>query len=226
VYLFIMKPLQLKFKVGDSAGEVSGELLASDACKVILALAHGAGAPMTQPFLVKLSYALHDEGIATIRYNFPYMEQKKKRPDFPVIAHQTVKAAADKALELRPDLPLVLAGKSFGGRMSSQLMAKERQPNVKAIVFYGFPLHPAGTPGTERAEHLRSVSTPMLFMQGSRDALAELSLIKQVISTLPTSTLEVFEGADHSFKAGKKDFIVDLSKKTKDWLIATEIFKA
>jgi predicted alpha/beta-hydrolase family hydrolase len=217
-YISSMKPGTLKINVGGSSGEVSAAVIASEKSKVVMVLAHGAGAPMSHPFMTKLSEELEGAGVATLRFNFPYMEQGKKRPDVPAVAHKTISAAIACAEELFPGIPIVCAGKSFGGRMSSQLLSKEHIASVKAIVFYGFPLHPTNAPGVERAEHLASVRVPMLFLQGSRDSLAELSLIKNVTSALPLATLEVFEGADHSFKAGKKDFIVDLSKKTETWL--------
>lgn len=183
---------------------ISAELYSPENPKVIYVFAHGAGAGMQHAFMKELSAALATHNIATLRYNFLYMEQKKKRPDFPAVAHQAVAAAISKAHELFPTLPVFAGGKSFGGRMTSQFRAKHQTEFVKGIVFVGFPLHPAGKPSIERADHLKSISIPMLFLQGTRDALAEFSLITEVTDSLPTATLIKFEGADHSFKAGKQ----------------------
>jgi predicted alpha/beta-hydrolase family hydrolase len=223
LYISFMNSKMIKIHVSESSGEVSADVISPENAKCVMVLAHGAGAPMTHPFMYKLSTELAHSGIATLRFNFPYMEQKKKRPDLPAVAHKAISAAIIKAEELFPLLPVICAGKSFGGRMSSQLLAKESFKSVRAIVFYGFPLHPVNAPGVDRAEHLKDVKVPMLFLQGSKDALAELSLITKVTSSLPLSTLEILDGADHSFKAGKKDSIVDLSKKTQQWLTMQKI---
>lgn len=178
--------------------------------------AHGAGAGMNHPFMVRLSGALYDHRIATLRYNFPYMQSGKKRPDPPAIAELTVKRAIEKGMELFPDKPLLAGGKSFGGRMTSQLVAKDPLP-VKGLVFVGFPLHAPGNPGIERAQHLSHVNVPMLFLQGTRDALADLQLLKKVCGRLAGATLKTFEGADHSFKAGKTDLIPSLAESVHQW---------
>jgi hypothetical protein len=194
--------------------------------KVIMTLAHGAGAGMDHPFMKKLSLDLAQYGIATLRFNLHYMEQKKKRPDPPPIAHKVIQCAIGKGHALFPSIPLIASGKSFGGRMTSQFLASEVPPFVAGLVFYGFPLHPAGSPGVDRADHLTGVNVPMLFLQGTRDALADLKLISQVTDRLPHATLEVIENADHSFKVGKKDSIDHLSKKTESWLKTQNILKA
>jgi uncharacterized protein len=214
----MMKTETLKFFVSDKLGEVSGEIYEPEKAKVIMTLAHGAGAGMNHPFLKKLSSELASSGIATLRFNLHYMEHGKKRPDMPPVAHAVIQAALDKCRALYPKLPLVCSGKSFGGRMTSQLMAKADRSEVSALVFYGFPLHPINNPGIERAEHLSKVQVPMLFLQGTKDSLAEISLIESVVKDLSKASLEKIENADHSFKIGKKEAIVDLSKKTENWL--------
>jgi predicted alpha/beta-hydrolase family hydrolase len=218
-----MKTNPFKIHVSESLGEVSAEIIEPEKPKVVMTLAHGAGAGMDHSFMVNLARELVQYQIATVRFNLHYMENGKKRPDAPAVAHSVIKAVIEKSRALYPGLPLVVAGKSFGGRMTSQLIAKTPIPYVKGIIFYGFPLHPINTPGTERAEHLRDIKTPMLFLQGTKDALAEMNLIKTVLANLPLASLEVIENADHSFKVGKKDSIVDLSRKTEDWLITGDI---
>jgi predicted alpha/beta-hydrolase family hydrolase len=146
------------------------------------------------------------------------MEQGKKRPDVPAVAHATVKAALSKAKTLFPTLPVIAGGKSFGGRMTSQYVAKEHPDFLKGIVFFGFPLHPAGSPSTDRADHLKDVNVPLLFLQGTHDKLAEVNLIQNVHSELPSSILTLFEKADHAFKSGKLDLIPDLALQTSRWL--------
>ena len=184
----------------------------------MLVLAHGAGAGMNHVFMKSVSQELANLNIATLRYNFLYMEQKKKRPDFPAVAHLAVAAALTKAHELYPKLPLFVGGKSFGGRMTSQYLSKHPSDFVKGIVFVGFPLHPAGKPSVERADHLKNIETPMLFLQGTRDSLAEWSLINSVTESLPTATLKKIDGADHSFKAGKQNLIPLLTLSIKEWI--------
>ena len=149
---------------------------------------------------------LAERGIATLRYQFPYIEKGSKRPDPPKVAHAAVRAAAAKAVELAGDLPLFAGGRSFGGRMTSQAQAIEPLPNVRGLAFLGFPLHPAGKPGIERADHLADVRVPMLFVSGDRDALAELELLKPVVDQLgERATLHPVAGADHSFRVVAKE---------------------
>ncbi len=173
---------------------------------------------MDHPFMETLSDALSKVGIATLRFNFPFMENKKGRPDSPAVAHATIAAAIKKARELQPDLPLFASGKSFGGRMSSQYLAEQTDSPVSGIIFYGFPLHPSGKPSTERADHLKALKIPMLFLQGSKDTLATWELIETVCGSLRKATLVKLEGADHSFKAGKKDVMSLLVDETKKWV--------
>ena len=207
------------FSIQVSATEtISSEIYSPKNPKFIYVFAHGAGAGMQHAFMKELSAELATHNIATLRYNFLYMEEKKKRPDFPAVAHQAVAAAISKAHELFPTLPVFAGGKSFGGRMTSQCLAKHQTEFVKGIIFVGFPLHPAGKPSIERADHLKSISIPMLFLQGTRDALAELSLITEVTDWLPTATLLKFEGADHSFKAGKQKLIPVLAHEINAWI--------
>lgn len=213
-----MKARSLKIQVSPSIGKVSGEYIAPPGAKCILALAHGAGAGMDHPFMVALANSLAEIGIATMRFNFPFAENKKRRPDTPAVAQQTIEAAIAKAQQLSADLPVLVAGKSFGGRMSSQYMSTHPESSVKGIIFYGFTLHAIGKPSTDRAAHLKNVKVPMLFLQGTRDALARLDLIELVCSSLPKAILIKIEGADHSFKAGKINTTEILSKATDQWV--------
>jgi predicted alpha/beta-hydrolase family hydrolase len=173
---------------------------------------------MNHPFMVTLAQSLSEQGIATFRFNFPFSENKRRRPDPPAVAHKTIEAAISKTVELFPGLPVFASGKSFGGRMTSQYLSSHHQPAVKGIIFYGFPLHPAGKPSTERSEHLKSVKVPMLFLQGTKDELATWSLIEAVCSSLKQVTLVKIEGANHAFKAGKQNVIQVLSNETNDWI--------
>lgn len=213
-----MESSSIKLYIGESLGYVSAEIVQPNDPKVIMTFAHGAGAGMNHSFMTELATALASRRIATLRFNFHYMEHGKKRPDPPPVAHKVISSAIEKATTLFPDLPVIGAGKSFGGRMTSQLLSKNPLSEVKAIVFYGFPLHPAKSPGIERADHLRDIKIPMLFLQGTKDALAEPDLIKNVCKDLPTATLTFIEGADHSLIIKKKDSFVNLAKYTDDWL--------
>ena len=204
--------------VSESLGAVSAEIVSGNEIKAVLTLAHGAGAGMNHSFMVSLANALADKGIATIRFNFPYMEQKKKRVDVPAIAHKTVEVIFKKTHELFPATQIFASGKSFGGRMNSQYLSNDTPAFIKGIIFYGFPLHPAGKPAADRAEHLKKINLPMLFLQGTRDELAQWPLIEQVTNDLPTATLFKIEGADHSFKAGKQNTITQLVEATTNWI--------
>lgn len=197
---------------------VSAELYIPTSSKAVFVLAHGAGANMHHAFMKELAAELAGLQVATLRYNFLYMEQKKKRPDFPAVAHKAVAAALEKAHELFPDRLLLAGGKSFGGRMTSQFLADHVLPFVKGIVFIGFPLHPAGKPSTERADHLKKISIPMMFLQGSRDALAEWALVEEVCNQLTVATLVRYEGADHSFKAPGQKLIPILAAEISRWV--------
>jgi predicted alpha/beta-hydrolase family hydrolase len=189
---------------------VSGLLQVPQRARACYVLAHGAGAGMTHPFLEAVAAELGERGVATLRYQFPYMEQRSKRPDAPALAHATVHAAVAEASRQVPKLPLVAGGKSFGGRMTSQAQAAAALPGVHGLAFLGFPLHPAGKPSDERAKHLFDVQIPMLFVQGTRDALADLALLQPLVERLGgTATLKLFQDADHSFhvpaRTGRKD---------------------
>ena len=189
---------------------VSGLLLAPQRARACYVLAHGAGAGMTHAFMTAVANELGERGIATLRYQFPYMEHGSKRPDAPKVAHAAVRAAVGEAARLLPGMPLIAGGKSFGGRMTSQAQALEPLPGVRGLAFLGFPLHPAGKPSQERGKHLFDVRIPMLFLQGTRDALAMLDDITAVCQALgPRATLRLFDDADHSFhvpaRTGRRD---------------------
>src|SRR5213593_4746916 len=186
-------------------GEVSGLLLRPKDARLLYVLAHGAGAGMRHPFLESISQRLAEQGIATLRYQFPYMEQRARRPDPPAVAAATVRAAVAEAARIAPGLPLLAGGKSFGGRMTSTAQAEAPLPGVRGLVFLGFPLHPPGRLGDSRAEHLAQVQTPMLFLQGSRDDFADLKLLRPVVKRLcARATLHLVEGGDHSFHVLKR----------------------
>ena len=203
------KTRALKIRV-DADREVSGILDLPPKADACLVLAHGAGAGMTHAFMQAVASELAERGIATLRYQFPYMEAGGRRPDPPKLAHATVRAAVEAAAREAKGLPLFAGGKSFGGRMTSQAQALAPLPEVRGVVFFGFPLHPAGKPSAERGDHLANVKVPMLFLQGTRDALAELDLSQPLVKTLSRhATLKLAEDADHSFhvpaRSGRKD---------------------
>jgi uncharacterized protein len=194
----------------DDAHSVSGLLLAPARARACYVLAHGAGAGMAHPFMERVAAELGERAIATLRYQFPYMEQGGKRPDPPKLAQATVRAAVAAVGNLRPALALIAGGKSFGGRMTSQAQAASPLPGVQGLVFLGFPLHPAGRPSDERAQHLLDVQVPMLFLQGTRDALAMPDQIEPMCAALGArATLRLFADADHSFhvpvRSGRTD---------------------
>nr|WP_202627018.1 alpha/beta family hydrolase [Steroidobacter agaridevorans] len=173
-------------------------------------LGHGAGAGMTHAFMADLANALEARQIGTLRYNFPYMESGSKRPDPPALCHATVRAAVEEARKLAPGVALIAGGKSFGGRMTSQAQATKPLAEVRGLAFVGFPLHPAKKPSTERATHLSDVKIPMLFLQGTRDELADLTLLEPIVQKLgPSATMKRIDGADHSFhvlaRSGRND---------------------
>jgi uncharacterized protein len=184
----------------DATRRVAGRWLSPPGARATYLLAHGAGAGMEQPFMSASASELAALGIATLRFQFPYMQQGARRPDPPPLCHATVRAAAREAARLAPALPLFAGGRSFGGRMSSQAQALEPLPGVRGLVFLGFPLHPAGRPAVERARHLEEVRVPMLFVQGTHDALAERELLEAVLQRLGARASRYWvEGADHSF---------------------------
>ncbi|MES1156822.1 MAG: alpha/beta family hydrolase [Alphaproteobacteria bacterium] len=198
----------LTIRVGDDS--VSALYLTPPKPRALYVFAHSAGAGMAHKSMSTIAEGLAARGVATLRYQFLYMERGSKRPDTPKLAHAAVRAAVAEAGKLSPALPLFAGGRSFGGRMTSQAQALAPLPGVRGLVFLGFPLHPAGKPSDERAAHLSDVRIPMLFLQGDRDELAELDLLRPVVKRLgKLETLEVFPGADHSFhlraKAGRTD---------------------
>ena len=198
----------LKIEAGTAT--VSALLIRPEQARACYVFAHGAGAGMTHAFMEQAATGLAARGIATLRYQFPYMEKGSKRPDPPAVAHVTVRAAVAEAARACPGLPLIAGGKSFGGRMTSQAQAKAALPGVVGLAFFGFPLHAAGKPSADRADHLADVKIPMLFLQGTRDALADLKLLKGVVKRLGArATLRLFDDADHSFhvpaRSGRKD---------------------
>jgi hypothetical protein len=201
-------PQKLTIEVGKSAS-VSALLTRPQRARACFVFAHGAGAGMSHSFMEAVAAGLAERGIATLRYQFPYMEKGSKRPDPPAVAHAAVRAAVAEAARAS-GLPLIAGGKSFGGRMTSQAQAKAPLAGVIGLAFFGFPLHPAGKPSSDRADHLADVKVPMLFLQGTHDKLAELSLLEPVVARLgPRATLHLVEAADHSFhvpaRSGRND---------------------
>jgi hypothetical protein len=200
-------PLTIALADGQTVGGLLQGPPSPRACYV---MAHGAGAGMAHPFMAAVATDLARRGIATLRYQFPYMERGSKRPDTPKVAHAAVRAAVAEAARRLPGVPLFAGGKSFGGRMTSQAQALSPLPGVRGLVFLGFPLHPAGKPSDERAAHLRDVAVPLLFLQGTRDELADASLLKPLVAKLGAqATLRLFDEADHSFhvpaRTGRRD---------------------
>ena len=216
---------EVRIHVGDSIGTVSGILLRPTDSRALYVMAHGAGAGMRHRFMEAVAQSLATRGVATLRYQFPYVEAGGRRPDPPGVLEATVRAAVATARESAPDLPLVAGGKSLGGRMTSNAMARRSLEGVLGLDFLGFPLHPAKQPGVTRAEHLARVESPMLFLQGTRDALADLGLITSVCSSLgPRATLHVVDGADHSFSVLKRsgrgdgEVMEELSVAVTEWV--------
>jgi uncharacterized protein len=219
------QPSEHRFPVSDS-GDVSALLLRPDDARMVYVLAHGAGAGMRHPFLGRMAEALALRRVATLRYQFPYMERKARRPDLPAVATATVRAAVALAQRLAPELPLIAGGKSFGGRMTSTAQASEPLAGVRGLAFLGFPLHPPGKPAVTRGEHLDAVRVPMLFLQGDRDEFAEPLLLRQVLRSLGAqATLHLVNGGDHSFSVPKKsgrsaeDVFAELATAVSDWAL-------
>lgn len=201
------KPLSIKLEDGQ---EVSGLLNAPPNARAVYVFAHGAGAGMAHPFMKAIAEGLEERGVATLRYQFPYMERGSRRPDSPRIAHAAVRTAVAEAARRLPEAMLFAGGKSFGARMTSQAQAISPLPGVHGLAFLGFPLHPAGKPSDERGAHLFEVRVPMLFLQGTRDELAKLELLEPLVARLgDRARLQLFEEADHSFhvpaRSGRKD---------------------
>jgi predicted alpha/beta-hydrolase family hydrolase len=194
----------------ENATSVSALLLRPDNARACFVFAHGAGAGMSHPFMETVAAGLCDRGIATLRYQFPYMEKGSKRPDAPDVAHAAVRAAVVEAARCCPGLPLIAGGKSFGGRMTSQAQAIAPLANVRGLAFLGFPLHPPGKPSTSRAAHLSGINIPMLFLQGTRDEFAEMTLLEPVVTGLGgLASLHVVQEGDHSLhvlaRSGRND---------------------
>ena len=195
----------LRLHIGSTVGDVSAFLLRPPNSWLLYVLAHGAGAGMHHAFLDNVSAALAAQGVATFRYQFPYIEAGRRRPDPPPVLEATVRAAVSKAGEIVPELPVVAGGKSLGGRMTSSAAAAAPLDGVRGLAFLGFPLHPPGQPGTRRADHLDHVHLPMLFLQGTRDTFARVDLITSVCHRLgPQATLHLLDEADHSFGVLKR----------------------
>lgn len=217
---------KIKIKVPALNEETSGIISIPSKAKTLLLLAHGAGAGMEHPFMNALADELAESNIATLRFNFLYMHKGGKRPDSPRIAHAALVAAKDRAVAYakKYKLKLIAGGKSFGGRMTSQAAAAGLLPEVERLVFFGFPLHATGRPGIERADHLKEIKQRMLFLQGTRDTLAQNDLIKKVCNARSKAKLIVMDGADHSFKmlksSGKtqEDMIRQLAAQVSMWI--------
>ncbi len=198
-----MNAQDISIAVGED--RVSGLLLRPEGAKALYVFAHGAAVGMNHPNMASNAEKLAERGIATLRYQFPYMEKRSGRPDPPRIAHAAVRAAVAEAGRLAPDLPLFAGGRSFGGRMTSQAQAESPLPGVRGLAFLGFPLHPAGKPGIDRADHLERVHIPMLFVSGDHDALAEIDLLRPMVADLgDRATLHLVSHADHSLKVPVK----------------------
>jgi hypothetical protein len=218
-------PQQISIQVGDTS--TSSLWLTPDNTRALYVFAHGAGAGMAHKSMAAIAEGLAARGVATLRYNFLYMERGSKRPDAPALAHAAVRAAVAEARKLAPSVPLFAGGKSFGGRMTSQAQAKAALPGVRGLVLFAFPLHPAGKPSDERAAHLSNIDAPMLFLQGEKDALAELTLLRPVVDALGTrAELALYPDADHSFhvpaKSGRKDaeVLAEILDRAADWMLA------
>jgi uncharacterized protein len=223
----VVSPQQLEIAVGN-AGSVSALLIRPADARACFVFAHGAGAGMTHSSMDATAQGLAERGVATLRYQFPYMEKGSKRPDPPAVAHAAVRAAVAEAGRCCPSLRLIAGGRSFGGRMTSQAQAAQALEGVRGLVFVGFPLHPASKPDTRRAAHLAEVMVPMLFLQGTRDALADLDLVRATTSQLGgRATLHVVQGADHAFhvlvRSGRTDAQVldELADTIAAWIVRT-----
>ena len=217
-------PVPLRFNAGVGAGPVSALLQRPRQAELLYVLGHGAGAGMRHPFLVGVADALGAVGVATFRYQFPYMEEGRRSPDPPHVAEATVRSAVMAAVRAAPELPLIAGGKSFGGRMTSSAAAKRPLPGVRGLAFLGFPLHPPNRPADTRAAHLSDLQLPMLFLQGTRDDLADLALMRGVCERLGArATLHVVDEADHSFHVPKRsgrsaeDVVLALAQTLAAW---------
>ena len=212
---------ELRFEAG--ADRLDALLLRPERARLLYVLAHGAGAGMRHVFLQRIAEALAELAVATFRFQFPYTQAGRRRPDDAAVLRGAVRAAVNAAHDAAPDLPMIAGGKSMGGRMTTQSQAEAPLPGVRGIALLGFPLHPARRPATSRAEHLAQVDVPQLYLQGTRDELARLSLLRPILSTLPRAELRVIEGADHSFhvlrRSGRSDaeVIAELAAAVAEW---------
>ena len=209
----------------DDTHRVSALALIPPSARACFVFGHGAGAGMTHSFMEAMAAGLGEVGIGTLRFQFPYMETRSRRPDPPALCHATVRAAVAEATRLSPGLPLIAGGRSFGGRMSSQAQTKSPLPGVLGLAFLGFPLHPAKRPSDERAQHLSDVAVPLLFLQGDRDELADLSLLQALIGRLgPRATLKLIPNANHSYRVparsgrSESQIILELVQTLHDWI--------
>jgi predicted alpha/beta-hydrolase family hydrolase len=220
--------MEITINTGTKAGAVSGILDLPSNADALLVFAHGAGAGMRHSFMAKMAELLGEQRIGTLRYQFPYMEAGRGGPDRPPILEATVASAVAEAGKAAPGLPLLAGGKSMGGRMTSGAAARSPLPGVRGLVFFGFPLHPPKNPGTARADHLSQVTVPMLFIQGTRDSLADLPLIREVTGRLGSmATVHIVEGGDHSFHVPKRsgrtdaDALAEIVSAVRTWLAET-----
>jgi hypothetical protein len=225
----VLASIESRFRAGERSGDVSSLLLRPDDADRLLVLAHGAGAGMRHAFLEAIAARLAARGIATFRYQFPYMERRARRPDPPSVLIETVRSAVAAATEAAEGLPVLAGGKSLGGRMTAAAAAERDLAGVEGLVFFGFPLHAPGRPGRQRAAHLAEVAIPMLFLQGTRDDFADLALLRPVCEELgPRATLRIIEGADHSFCVPKRsrrtaeDALDELADATREWAALLE----
>ncbi len=225
-----MSVRRLSFEATRSSGQVSALLQAPDPARLLYVFAHGAGAGMEHPFMADMATVLEERGVATFRFNFPYIEAGRRAPNPHPILKKTIRSAVETARDLRPGLPVVAGGKSMGGRLTSVAQAEDPIPGVDGLAFLGFPLHAPGKPSDHRAEHLPSLTVPLLFLQGTRDRLAKPELLRPVVGGLGArATLVEIEGGDHSFKVPKAsglsaaDVYDRLAEAFVDWAAGTRI---
>ena len=218
-----MKSKRIKIQVSEAIGEVSAIFNKAKTAKQLVIIGHGAGAGMDHPFMEALAIAFYNENISTLRYQFPYMEKGKRAPDRPPKCHATIRAIIEKAIELAPDQKIYLSGKSFGGRMASQVAADNIDKHIKGLIYFGFPLHAPGRDSLDRAAHLPNIKIKQLFLQGERDKLANVKLMKSLDQRLKKTKMVFYEWADHSFKVPKKsgttqeEIILDFIGQFKKW---------
>ena len=213
-----METIALPVQVSQAVGEVSALITHPDEAEAVYVFGHGAGAGMRHPFMEAVALALARRHIAVVRYNFPYIEKGRKMPDFPAVAEKTVAAAIAMAHSRFESLPLFAGGKSFGGRMTSQCLARGYGDFVRGLLFFGFPLHASGLPSMDRAAHLHQLSIPLLFLQGTRDKMADMALIETLVGKLGNASLVKVTGADHAFHGTKEDVVSLLADAASHWM--------